>query len=192
MPRCKVCQTPTTQRFGLTYACGFDHAIEYAQRNVRKKQQAAQRKAEREEKRKHREQKEKVKTRTEWYDQLQALVNQYVVKVRDANEWCCTCGTRNNVKYDAGHCFTRKARPELRFELTNIHKQCSVQCNQHGSGMRAEYFELIKLKYGDDHFEWLNGPHPSLKNQYPEISDIKADIVRYRKLLRDNGVTPAT
>ena len=190
MPRCKVCNEPTTRKFGLTALCSVDHAVEYAQRKASKKHKAEARKAERELKRIHKEQKERIKTRSEWLATLQKLVNQYVVKVRDVNEACCTCGTRNNVKYDAGHCFTRKARPELSFELTNIHKQCSVQCNQHGSGMRAEYFEFIKDRYGEDHFAWLEGPHPGLKEQFPDISDIKAEISRYRSLIRDSGLNP--
>jgi hypothetical protein len=29
-----------------------------------------------------------------------------------------------------------------------------------------------------------------LKEQYPTFEDIEADIEKYRKLLRDNGLTP--
>jgi hypothetical protein len=134
--------------------------------------------------------KEKVKKRSAWYDDLQTLVNQYVVHVRDKNEGCCTCGKRSNVKYDAGHYLSRGAYKELRFELTNIHKQCSVNCNQHGSGMRVEYNAFIKETYGEDHYNWLNGPHKLLKDQFPHYLDIKEEINKYRKLLRENGIKP--
>jgi hypothetical protein len=129
-------------------------------------------------------------TRTEWYDKLQTLVNQYV-KYRDRNEPCCTCGTTNpNIKYDAGHFFTRAARPDIRFELTNNHRQCSVKCNQHGSGMRAEYTQFIINKYGADHLEWLETEGTPLKEQFPSWEDIEKEIIRYRKLLRSYGIRP--
>jgi len=139
----------------------------------------------------HRKDKDRVKTNTEWFNDLQAVVNQWVLHVRDKGEPCFTCGkTNHNVKYDAGHYRSRGACKELRFELTNIHRQCSVNCNQHGSGMRAEYREAIIKKYGQDHLEWLDGPHKPLKEQFPHWEDIKAEIIRYRKLLRDVGLKP--
>lgn len=156
------------------------------------KAKAEQRKQEKAARAKHRADKERIRSRDEWYQILQALVNQYVVHVRDNGKPCFTCGTtKPNIKYDAGHYRSRGACKELRFELTNIHKQCSVNCNQHGSGMRAEYRQAIIEKYGQDHLEWLDGPHPKLKEQFPHYLDIKAEIVRYRKILRDSGLRPA-
>lgn len=140
---------------------------------------------------KHKEDKERVMTRTEWYDKLQTLVNQWILHVRDAGGPCCTCGkTTQGIKYDAGHCISRGSSPELRFEITNIHKQCSVNCNQWGSGMRPEYNEFIINKYGQDHYEWLIGPHKTLKDTFPHYMDIKAEIARYRKLIRAAGLNP--
>jgi hypothetical protein len=130
----------------------------------------------------HKEATKKLRTRTQWYNMLQVEVNKYV-RLRDANEPCCTCGTTNHgIKYDAGHCFTRAARPDLRFNLTNIHKQCSVNCNQHGSGMRLEYQTFIANSYGPNHFEWLKGYHRPLSDEFPHWSDIESEIQRYRAL----------
>jgi hypothetical protein len=143
------------------------------------------------ERKQHKEAKERVKRRSDWLDRLQALVNQYVMHVRDPGSPCCTCGKpRGAAKFDAGHCFSRGSRPELRFELTNIHPQCSVNCNQHGSGMKAEYIEFIRTKYGQAHLDWLQGPHDNLKTQYPSYHDIKGEIARYRQLIRDAGLAP--
>jgi hypothetical protein len=131
-------------------------------------------------------------TRSQWYNKLQRLVNQYVTKVRDVGKPCCTCGTtKHGIKYDAGHFYTRASRGDIRFELTNIHLQCSVRCNQHGSGMRNEYEKFIIEKYGQDHLDWLTLEKDSLKVQFPNWQDIEAEIVRYRKLLREHGITPS-
>ena len=153
-----------------------------------KREKAAKEKAQRAQ---TRADKERLRKRADWYKILEPLVNQYVLHVRDKNEPCCTCGkTSHSVKYDAGHYLSVGAHGSLRFELTNIHKQCSVNCNQHGSGMRAEYNEFIKAKYGQEHYEWLNGPHPTLKETFPHYEDIKAEIERYRKLIRSHGLKP--
>lgn len=140
-----------------------------------------------------RKQKEHLMSRSDWYDRLQKLVNRYVVHVRDKGKPCCTCGTTNpNIKYDAGHCFTRGARSELRFELTNIHKQCSFNCNMHNSGRQAEHKVFIAEKYGKEQLEKMEDrtQWQTLKEQFPHTDDIKKEISRYRKLLRDNGLTP--
>ena len=113
------------------------------------------------------------------------------MRYRDRNEPCCTCGTTNpNIKYDAGHFHTKKARPDIRFELKNIHKQCSQNCNVYGSGRRNEYEKFIAKKYGQNQVDKLARVGPSLKEQFPNWQDIEAEIVRYRKLLRSVGVKP--
>lgn len=176
----------------------YDCAIEYSRVKVEKdrKRQIAKAKSDTKKKEKaaraqHRADKERVKKRSEWYDQLQTLVNQYVMHVRDVGKPCCTCGTNKpDIKYDAGHRISRGSSPELRFVLSNIHKQCAMRCNVYGSGKRAEYNEFIIATYGQEHYDWLNGPHPSLKHQFPHYEDIKKEILRYRKLLRDNGIKP--
>ena len=174
------------------FFCNFDHAIKYA----RVKQLKASKikvKAKAKQERAHtKRRKKELMTRSQWYGRLQSLVNQYVRLVRDVNEPCCTCRTTNpNIKYDTGHFFTRASRPDIRFELTNLAKQCSVRCNQHGSGMRNEYEKFIIEKYGQDHLDWLTLKKPSLKEQFPNWQDIEAEIIRYRKLLRENGITPS-
>lgn len=199
--KCKSCSTyqpvESMVKHPIGIFCNEACTITFTQKalvRARAKKQAAAKREHREKEKdtrsKHRDDKERVRPMAKWFDILQSLVNQYVVHVRDKNEPCCTCGTTNPIKYDAGHYRSRGACKELRFELTNIHKQCSVRCNQHGSGMRAEYIGFITGKYGSAHLDWLDGPHPLLKDQFPHYEDVKKEIVRYRKLLRDNGVVP--
>lgn len=136
-------------------------------------------------------------TRGQWYQRLQRVVNQYVTKVRDVDEYCATCGTVNEIiQYDAGHYIAVGKNMDLRFELTNIHKQCSVQCNKFGRGMPVEYDEFIKSKYGLSHYNWLNTkflchkPHPTLKELFPTWQDIEAEVNRYASILKENGIKP--
>ena len=162
--------------------CNIDHWIEYKVSSIPKAKIKQAKLKESEVKARHKKKLKELRTRTEWYNLLQVEVNKHV-RLRDINEPCCTCGTTNPaIKYDAGHCFTRAARPDLRFNLTNIHKQCSVKCNQHGSGMRHEYQLFITSKYGPNHFEWLNSYHRPLSKEFPHWSDIEKEIQRYRKL----------
>lgn len=129
--------------------------------------------------------------RSKLLSRLQTLVNQWIVHVRDEHEPCCTCGElKAGIKYDAGHMISRGSSPSLRFELTNIHKQCSIKCNVYGSGKRKEYELFIIRKYGKDHLDWLNGPHSSLKDKFPDNESIKKEITLYRKILRDAGLRP--
>jgi len=134
--------------------------------------------------------KKELMTRSQWYNRLQTLVNQYVTKVRDVGKPCCTCGTTNNIKFDAGHLFTKKARPDIRFDLKNIHIQCSIQCNMYGSGMRHEYKKFIVETYGPLELIRLERVGRPLKEQFRNWQDIETEIIRYRAILRDNGIKP--
>ena len=161
--------------------CNYDSAVKWAYKN---KSKGAEIKF-KAQKKKDTVRKKELMTRRQWYDRLQKEVNYYAKHIKEKGKACCTCGASNK-KIDAGHYLSRGARPELRFELTNIHNQCSVNCNQIGSGMRAEYNEYIKDRYGIEHYNWLNGPHQSLKDKFPLWQDIEKEIKRYRKLNKDS------
>jgi hypothetical protein len=184
--KCALCaeRKPVETMF-IAYAqafCSKQSYIDYCVKNLQSLKAKGQNIQEKAIKTRHKEATKKLRTRTEWYNLLQIEVNKYVRK-RDINEPCCTCGTTNpNIKYDAGHCFTRASSPEIRFNLTNIHKQCSVNCNQHGSGMRLEYKAFLNEKYGPNHYEWLRSYHRPLYEEFPFWSDIEKEIQRYRAL----------
>jgi hypothetical protein len=166
---------------GLNKVCSIDCAVQLGKKRAEKIKLEERREYNRETKR----MKEKTKRRSEFYADLEREVNYYVKNVRDKDKPCCTCGKRNNdIKYDAGHFLSVGAHPDLRFELTNIHKQCSINCNKWGSGMRHEYTEFIKCIYGEDHLAWLEGPHKTLKERFPTHKDIEIEIKKYRDLNR--------
>lgn len=199
--RCKGCQEykpagdgiKTPAGFFCCHLCAIDFAREKSKRLAARKA-AAQHRERKQAQSADKEriaQRKKELNRPHHLDQLQKLVNQYVVHVRDKDKPCCTCGTSNpSIKYDAGHLRTRGACPELRFELTNIHKQCSVNCNQYKSGAVGEHKEYVIKEHGQAALEWLYGPHSPLKEQLPDADAIDAEMTRYRKMIREAGLTP--
>lgn len=199
--KCKQCAEYKPAESGVKVPAGWfcchAHTIDFAREKAAKAKarhlantKATEMEAERAKAASYRKRKLEV-NRAQHLDRLQNLVNQWVLHVRDANEPCCTCGTSNpGIKYDAGHFLSRGASPELRFEVTNIHRQCSVQCNGHKSGAKAEYIEFIIKKYGHAHYDWLCGPHRKLKDQLPDSDVIELEIAKYRKIIRDSGLKP--
>ena len=199
---CKQCKKRQDIEKGFQSPLSFYCSVDCAAKDANEKQQKARDKQFKKKRADHKKEgvkqrkalKERdkgIKPMSDWYDKLQKLVNQYVVHVRDVGKPCCTCGNADpSIKYDAGHRRSRGACPELRFEPTNIHKQCSQKCNVFGAGMPKEYAEFIKLKYGQSHLDWLDGPHKRLKDQFPDWQSVEAEIVKYRKLIRDAGLTP--
>lgn len=204
--KCKRCGEYHEAESGVQLPAGFfcskEHAIEHGLEASRKRAERLRAKAVRAQAveaknaakrdRERTARRKKELNRSHHLDQLQKLVNQWVVHVRDKDKPCCTCGTTNPfIKYDAGHYRSRGACPEARFMLTNIHRQCSVRCNVHGSGMRSEYIDFIRSEYGQEHLDWLDGPHQSLKELLPDADAIDAEMARYRKMLRDAGLKPS-
>lgn len=192
--KCKWCKEFVEAESGVKVPTGFfcshDHMMQWVNDRQQRQRQKEQNKSNKGRKQKRRAKVKELRTRTEWYTKLQTLVNQYV-RYRDREEPCCTCGNINpNIKYDAGHFHTKKARPDIRFELTNIHKQCSLNCNVHGSGMRNEYEKFIAEKYGSEHVGYLKEVKRPLFEVFPSWQDIETEIIRYRKLLRDVGIKP--
>jgi len=192
MPRCKICKTKFKAIRFLQKNC-LDHT-------AKELSDWARADREKEADKKHKEQRKKDKIRLEQldgrgklYQRHQRLVNQWVAKVRDADEPCCTCGTTSmTIKYDAGHCIAVGHDKNIRFDVTNIHKQCSVKCNQFGRGMPKEYAAFIVKKYGVDKLTYLEDKHDhtDLKVIFPTTQDIREEMTRYRELIRAAGLKP--
>ena len=191
--KCKQCKELKLAANGIKtpkgWFCCMEHALEFSNEQRRKEEQRRINKKEKEDRQETKRRKKELMTRSEWLRKLQSEVNKYA-RIRDKREPCCTCGTTNpNIKYDAGHYIAvgRGGADPRRFELTNIHKQCSVNCNQHGSGMRAEYREFIRNKYGEEHLEWLEceSNFKPLKEQFPHWTDIENEILKFRKMIKE-------
>lgn len=99
---------------------------------------------------------ESAKSRGEWLKEAQAVFNRFI-RLRDMANGCgcISCGTRSRIQYCGGHFYTRKARPDLRFNEDNVHLQCNFYCNRNLSGNIEQYRPNLIAKIGPERFEAL-------------------------------------
>jgi hypothetical protein len=120
-----------------------------------------------------------LKSKSDWAKEAQTVFNAYI-RARDEVEPCISCSRYHQGQYHAGHYLSVGARPELRFNPLNVHKQCAP-CNNHLSGNIALFrINLIK-KIGLEQVEWLEGPHEPSKYT---IEDLKTIRETYRLKLK--------
>lgn len=139
---CKVCRTRFfTDSPRVTWcsdAC-CDAIVADALAKVRAKRDKQARKD-------HRKAREAVKTLPELRREAQAACNAYV-RERDKGKPCISCGRPDDGTHQrhAGHWKTTKARPDIRYEASQIHA-CCFQCNVYGGGGLHEGYlpELIR------------------------------------------------
>ena len=98
--------------------------------------------------------KEKAKSRNDWLKEAQTAFNIWIRK-RDEALPCISCGKYRQGQYAAGHFYTRKARPDLRFNQDNVHKQCNFYCNNALSGNIENFRPRLIEKIGQDRFDAL-------------------------------------
>jgi len=142
---CKFCKeyhpVDTSVKVPTGWFCCFDHAIEFANKKASAKQHKADRL--------------RIKTKAEWLAELQTVFNKFV-RLRDRNDGCISCDKSADWQgqFHAGHFYSRASSSALRFNLWNVHKQCSI-CNNHLSGNIGEYTPRLIEKIGEEKYNWL-------------------------------------
>lgn len=183
--KCKVCKTSYTPRRAFECWCSPDCGVVIADQR-KAKAEAAKARAEalkaKEQRKLDKAQRQGLKSKAELANDAQAEVNRYV-RLRDAGKPCISCGSLTAEIYQAGHYLSRGARPELRFDLDNIHAQC-VHCNMHKGGNVSEYRPRLIERIGLERVERLEGPHPMPRWSREDLIDIKAQAREMIKGLR--------
>ena len=128
---------------------------------------------------------EALKPRSHWLRLTQAAFNRFV-RMRDAHLPCISCGRMHDGQWHAGHYLTVGARPELRFDADNVHRQCSP-CNMHLHGNLIEYRRHLIERIGTARVESLEGPHPAAKWSIPELQAMRAEYAAKAKSLGGLG-----
>lgn len=179
MKRCRTCRrefTPTHS--ALQACCSPSCAIAHARAGGEKRQSLAMKRCAAAEKR---ERRVALKTRKDWLREAQAVFNA-MIRERDYFKPCISCGvrgltTQNGGGFDAGHFRSVGAAPELRFEPSNVHKQCKA-CNsgvirrngrvlvahdwERYKSIHAQYRVNLIERIGLAQVEWLEGEHEPL------------------------------
>ena len=169
--KCKACRSPFEPVRPMQAVCGIECAAELAAAGRVKRDKIAATS----DKRETRAKLEKLKTRAEWAREAQAAFNAWV-RLRDADQPCISCGRHHGGQYHAGHYLSVGARPELRFEPLNVHKQCAP-CNTHLSGNAVMYRRALIVKIGLELVERLEGAHQAKHYTTQDLAEIKKTYV---------------
>jgi hypothetical protein len=175
MTKCAICKKEFI-KFNMAHkVCGAICAGEYVFKlNAKEKEEKA-----RIERIADKKAKERLKNRFEWIKQAQTIFNSYI-RYRDFNMPCISCGRHHNGQYHAGHYLSTGARPNLRFNEQNVHKQCAP-CNTHLSGNLINYrINLIK-KIGEKAVLELETNYEPKKYT---IDDLREIIEHYREKIK--------
>jgi hypothetical protein len=171
--KCKHCRETFTPTRRMQPACSIPCALGI----VETKKAAAERKA-------TAEARVRLKTRRRWMAEAQSAFNAWI-RLRDAALPCISCGRHHDGQWHAGHYLSTGARPELRFEPLNVHKQCQP-CNTHLSGNLVLYRVGLCARIGTPEVEWLEGPHESRKWTTDDLREMRD---RYRRMARESSRT---
>lgn len=164
--KCQVCPKLFERRSTLHVVCSYPCTVKLAKAKERAAEESA--KAER---RATRAQREALKPRSKWMAEAQQAFNAYV-RLRDHALPCVSCLRHHRGQYHAGHYLTVGARPELRFDEQNVHKQCSA-CNEHLHGNLVLYRLELLMRIGATAVARLEGPHPAAKYSVDELRAIR-------------------
>lgn len=180
--RCKACRCEFTPSRPMQQACSPDCALKLVVAKREKNERAAktlERKADA-------AKREKLKSRSDYAREAQTAFNLWV-RLRDKDRPCISCGRHHNGQYHAGHFLSVGARPELRYEPSNVWKQCSP-CNTHLSGNAVLFRAALVREIGVEKVEWLEGPHEPRKYTADDLKEIKRIYsAKARELLKQQG-----
>lgn len=165
---CTVCKQLFERRSTMHVVCSYPCTVKLAAQKERQAKKAAAT-----DRRQTRAQLEALKPRSKWLSEAQAAFNAYI-RARDARQPCISCDKPANApgSWDAGHYLTVGARPELRFNEDNCHRQC-VKCNQHLHGNLVLYRIGLIARRGLAVVALLEGPHPLAKYCVDELREIR-------------------
>ena len=124
----------------------------------------------------------RARTRRDWVKLAQTAFNAFV-RERDLIMPCISCHmpVNYNGQWQAGHYRTTAAAPQLRFDESNVHRQCA-QCNSSKSGNVVEYRKKLIERVGLLEVERLENDN-EVKRQ--TVEELQAIGKTYRERLRE-------
>lgn len=160
--RCKICQIKFVPTQFLQKCCSVEHSMEWLRLNPKKVSLQAS-KLERE---RTKAQKEEI---ADWKGKLQLQV-QLLSRQIDYGLPCLATG--NKGKMAGGHLWGKKAHPECRFNLHNIHRQCYYSNAKQSQD--SLMWEGLEREYGREYHDMVKAfkgkPIPKYSNgEYQEF-----------------------
>lgn len=162
MRKCAVqsCRTPFAPRNMMHKCCSPDCALAFSvaerERHLKSERRAGL---------------IKLKRRADHLKDAERACNAYI-RARDDGKPCISCGRMDVSAWHAGHYMSVGARPALRFDERNIHRQCK-QCNVDLHGNAIPYRIGLINRIGEQAVAWLEGPHAPVKYQIEQAKAIK-------------------
>lgn len=190
--KCKACgnEKRAHEGFicGVNFVCDQECAIALSSKaldRVKERSRASAKKKQEEnakkENKKKRQRSKELKPLKYWQDNLQKVVNKYVMLLRKERP-CISCGNSNPT--EAGHFLSRGAHPNKRYLISNIFPQCH-ECNVYKSGNAGEYEKSLVTQFGRDFVDELRAYNVPLKDQFPHWTDYEKEIHRYKRLIKE-------
>jgi len=124
--------------------------------------------------------KERLKSASNWKQDVQKLFNQFI-RLRDKHQPCISCGKSLGQKFDAGHFYSVGSYPNLRFHPNNVNGQC-VHCNRDKHGNVHEYRIGLERRIGPDALAQLDD-QKNIPRKYT-IDELKTMIVVLKSLIK--------
>ena len=186
--KCKVCDKVFNPNNSIQKVCSVNCAIEFAKKATVKDSLTVQKQEKRAWEFRKNEMKEKIKTLSDYQNELQKEINA-IVRLLDRGHSCISSGRNNDGKRDSGHCFSRGAFPSIRFNLHNIWSQ-SVHDNQYLSGNFNGFRTRLIEKFGASYFEYIESlrlEYSSLKLTKDELTQAKLICKEIIKELKEEG-----
>ena len=143
------------------------------------------RKAEKAERQETRRKLEALKTRRDYLNEAQAVMNRYV-RLRDHGKGCISCGAQPEAKFggavDCGHYLSRGASPHLRFHLHNMAAQC-VKDNRYLGGVAGKFRLGLIARLGVEKVEALEALQGPAKFTVEYLQRLKRVFARKARRL---------
>ena len=170
--RCPQCRAKLEPGQRIHPACIDDFAKAQEAKAKRKADKQA-RMAAKVERASIRARKEAMKTISDLKREAQTALNRWIVRVRDKDRPCISCGRFHEGQWHAGHYLSRGAAPQHAFNLDNLNKQCAP-CNTYLHGNQAAYRVNLVALIGLAQVEALesdNQPHKWTREELVAIRD---------------------
>lgn len=182
MAKCKSCGKKFTPKYSsLEPTCGeIDCKVKWSMSVVAKQKEKQAKEKNQAWNKEKLEMKEKLKTLSDWKNDLQKEINAIIREI-DKGHGCIATGSHQGQQH-AGHYISIGANSTLRFHLENIWLQ-SMHSNSWKGGDTIRYQEGIIYLYGKGYLDYLNSLQ-SIKPLQLSAKDIQDKIPIARGILK--------